>query len=142
MKTTSLSITLILFTIFSLHAKDAAKVLDPISKTAKHPRGVNLKLMSDDKTYGYSDKNPIKVGSKEEYGGPKAKRAYLALLLGPDGKPVTFNRLGSGGSSPDGNLLDMYQVTLADGQKVILWLNMYYPKNKPEKQLAPAGQSS
>ncbi|RYD39813.1 MAG: hypothetical protein EOP85_15310, partial [Verrucomicrobiaceae bacterium] len=36
------------------------KTPPPISKDAKHPAEVNLKLMSEDPTYGYTEKNPIK----------------------------------------------------------------------------------
>jgi hypothetical protein len=34
------------------------------------PDGVDPKMTSDDKDYGYSEKKPIKVGSKEQFGGP------------------------------------------------------------------------
>ncbi|BDS05747.1 hypothetical protein NT6N_07870 [Oceaniferula spumae] len=139
MKTSPLILLLLVLPCISLQAKEPARVLDPIEKSAKHPKGVDLKLMSTDKTYGYSDQNAIKVGSKEEFGGPGAEREYLSSLLDSKGKPITFKRLASGGNSPDGKPLDIYEVTLSDGSKVILWLNMYYPKNKPAKQPAPVG---
>jgi hypothetical protein len=120
-------------------AAEESKPLPPIDKKADHPAGVNLKLLSEDATYGYSDQNAIKVGSKDEFGGPAAERAYLELLLDSSGKPVTFKRLFSGGKSPDGKPLDCYELTLSDGKTVRLWINMYYPKNEPEKQPAPVG---
>lgn len=120
-------------------AEEEVKTLPPIEEKAKHPAKVDLKLLSKDATYGYSDQNPIKVGSKDEYGGPDAEHAYLNLLLDAAGKPVKFQRLFSGGKSPDGKPLDCYELTLSDGKKVRLWINMYYPENKPEKQPAPVG---
>jgi hypothetical protein len=56
------------------NAKEAI-TLPPISKTAKHPAGVNLKLMSKDPKYGYSDSVPIKVGHKDMFKGPASERA-------------------------------------------------------------------
>ena len=115
------------------------KTLPPIKEDAKHPKRVNLKLMSDDPTYGYTAKNPILVGSKEEFSGPKEEREYLQSLLDAQGEPITFKRLGSGGKSPHGNILDMYEVTTSDGSKVMLWIDMYHPKAAPDKQPAPVG---
>ena len=123
----------------STHAEEAPKAPLPISKEAKHPPGIDLKLMSEDPTYGYSEKNPIKVGGKEETDGPKAEREYLDSILDRNGKPIKYERLGSGGQSPDGNILDIYEVTLADGTKIRLWIDMYHAKNKPAKQPAPVG---
>lgn len=114
-------------------------VLPVIDKKVKPPKGVDLKLMSDDVEYGYTDKKPIRVGSKEEHGGPKAEQHYLNLLLDPDGKKVSYKRLFSGGNDPEGHMLDCYELTTSAGKKVKLWISMYHPKNKPQKQLAPVG---
>ncbi|MFT4176487.1 MAG: hypothetical protein QM627_07505 [Luteolibacter sp.] len=122
-----------------VHAEETPKTPPPIAKDAKHPPGVNMKLMSEDPTYGYSDKNPIKVGSKEEYGGPKAEREYLDSLVDSSGKPIQYERLGSGGASAEGKPLDIYEITLSNGEKFRLWLDMYHPGNKPEKQSSPVG---
>ena len=37
--------------------------------------------------------------------------------------------------------MDIYEITLSSGDKFILWIDidMYHPKNKPEKQPAPVG---
>ncbi len=125
--------------LLPLHGEETVQTLPPIDPKAKAPAGVNLKLLSEDASYGYSDKNPIKVGSKDEYGGPRAEKEYLASLLDASGKPVKFTRLFSGGDSPDGKPLDCYELILSDGKKVRLWINMYYPKNDPAKQPAPVG---
>ena len=121
------------------HAEEAPKTPPPISKEAKHPPGVNMRLLSEDPTYGYSEKNPIKVGSKDEYGGPKAEREFLDSLLDSTGKAVKYKRLGSGGANAEGKPLDIYEITLSGGEKFRLWIDMYQPKNKPEKQPSPVG---
>ena len=67
----------ILFALGSVLGAEKPAVLPAIDKKARHPEKVDFKLMSDDATYGYTDKNPFKVGSKDESGGPEAERAYL-----------------------------------------------------------------
>jgi hypothetical protein len=109
------------------------------AKEAKAPAGVNPKLTSTDPDYGYSKEKPIKVGSKDEFGGPAAERTYLNTLRDEAGKPVTFQRLGSFGAGADGNVIDGYEVTTSTDRKVTLYLDMYHPKNDPKKQLAPKG---
>jgi hypothetical protein len=138
---TILKIIALAFAMMTLatHAEEAPKAPPPISKDAKHPAGVNVKLMSDDPTYGYSEKNPIKVGSKDEYGGPKAEREYLDSLLDSTGKAVKYERRGSGGANAEGKPLDIYEIILSSGDKFTLWIDMYQPKNKPEKQPSPVG---
>ena len=139
MKIQHIAIAIIALSGFALNAKEAPVILDPIAKSAKRPKGVNMKLMSKDPKYGYSQESPILVGSKEEYGGPKAERAYLNALLDASGQPIKYTRKGSGGQGPDGKPLDIYEVTISDGKKVLLWISMYHPKNRPERQPAPVG---
>lgn len=133
-------LTLLMFLVLPATAGEPEPVrLPAIPADAKHPGGVNLKLMSEDPDYGYSDQKPIRVGSKEEYGGPDAEREYLRSLLDARGRPVTFKRLGSGGNDPEGHMLDLYEIRTSDGKKVLLWISMYHPKNDPAKQPAPVG---
>ena len=120
------------------HAQTAAPST-PATAEPKPPTGVNPKLSSTDPEYGYSKKKPIKVGTKDEFGGPSAERAYLNTLRDEAGKPVTFERLGSFGAGPDGNVLDGYEVQTSTGRKLMLYIDMYHPKSDPEKQLAPKG---
>lgn len=85
---------------------------------------------SVDETYGYSEKNAIKVGGFEN--GPQNERNYLNSLTGPNGEVVQFKRTGSccdfkTPKSPLGiGLLDMYKVWYT-GKKdtVLLYINMY-----------------
>ena len=95
--------------------------------------------MSDDSTYGYSEKNPIKVGSNDEYGGPKVEREYLDSLLDSTGKAVKYERRGSGGANAEGKPLDIYEITLSSGDKFTVWIDMYQPENKPDTQPSPVG---
>ena len=120
------------------HAQ-AAVPAKPATAEPKPPAGVNPKLSSADPEYGYSQKKPIKVGTKDEFPGPSAERAYLNTLRDEVGKPVTFERLGSFGAGPDGNVLDGYEVQTSTGRKLTLYIDMYHPKSDPKKQLAPKG---
>lgn len=80
--------------------------------------------------YGYSEKNPIKVGGVND--GPRNERAYLNRLTGPNGESLTYERLGSccmfntRNSSFGSGMLDRYEITIeGDSIKKILYLNMY-----------------
>ena len=79
------------------------------------------------------------VGSKDEFGGPVAERAYFNTLRDEAGKPVTFERQGSFGGGPDGHVLDRYVVTTSTGKTLELYIDMYHPKNDPKAQPAPKG---
>ncbi len=125
--------------VMAVVPEEQPKTPAPIAKDAKHPPGVNVKLMSEDPSYGYSEENPIKVGRKEGYGGPIAQREYLDSLVDSTGKPIRYARMGSAGRNQEGMPLDIYAITLADGRKFHLWLDMYHPENRPDKQPAPVG---
>jgi hypothetical protein len=112
---------------------------NPATAEPKAPAGVDPKLTSADPEYGYSQKKPIKVGSKDEFGGPLAERAYFNTLRDEAGKPVTFERQGSFGAGPDGNILDGYEVQTSTGRKAVLYIDMYHPESDPKTQLAPKG---
>ncbi|MBF0231401.1 MAG: hypothetical protein HQK63_17715 [Desulfamplus sp.] len=101
--------------------------------------GVNVKLISEDPTYGYSEKNPIRVGGRDEYEGPKAERAYLDSLVDSTGKSVKYQRLGSRLVNGEDKPLDHYEITLSNKDKFELWIDMYKFDNKPEDQPAPVG---
>ena len=84
---------------------------------------------SDDKTYGFEESNPIKVGEFS----PQNERRFLNALLGPNGETVKYFRAGSccpfkTSHAMIGNtgLLDRYRVSW-DGNKDTLdiFINMY-----------------
>lgn len=86
---------------------------------------------TNDKTYGFSEQNPIKVGGKSD--GPLNERRFLNALLGPKYETVSYERTGSCCSfkTPNGllgnsGLLDRYKVYWKGGtDTVYLYLNMY-----------------
>lgn len=105
----------------------------------KIPEGVDPKLTSDDPEYGYNRNKPIKVGSKEQFGGPQAEKDYFNSLRDEQGKPVRFKRLASVGKGPDGNILDLYEVTTSKGKNYEMYIDMYHKDKQPDKQPAPKG---
>jgi hypothetical protein len=120
---------------------------NPVLKKANYSRIDNqtflLEGVSDDKSYGYSAENAIKVGVGDGGGtGPSNERSYLNALLGPDGQAVTYKRTGSCCPVKSDNgfmgsaMLDRYEITY-DGldKPVYLYLNMY----DPGKLNAPVG---
>ena len=85
---------------------------------------------SQDESYGYTQKNPIKVGNYAE--GPANERRFLDALAGPNGEKISYYRIGScctfkTKNSPfGGGLLDMYNVTYEGATKeIVLYINMY-----------------
>ncbi|EPX57525.1 hypothetical protein D187_009799 [Cystobacter fuscus DSM 2262] len=87
--------------------------------------------------YGYTPEDPIKVG-----GGPSGEHEFLRYLRGPEGQPLSFERLGSCCGFKDsslpfgGGLLDMYEVTYEGLEKpVTLYLDMY----RRQEPRAPTG---
>lgn len=85
---------------------------------------------SQDKTYGYTEKNPIKVGGFSD--GPKNERRFLNALAGPNGETISYYRVGSccefkTKNGPfGGGMLDIYSVTYAGApQEIRLYINMY-----------------
>lgn len=100
------------------------------------------KEVSTDKTYGFSEQNPIEVGKSTTSEGPLNERKFLNALAGPNGEKVSYNRAGSCCPMKSKNgfmgvaMLDKYRVTW-EGSKdtVSIYINMY--DNGPLK--APVG---
>lgn len=90
-----------------------------------------LKEISTDKTYGYTEENPIRVGGALD-NGPLNERRFLNALAGPDGQEITYTRSGSccPFKSPNGiqgtGLLDTYEISIKGiSKKRTLYINMY-----------------
>ena len=88
-----------------------------------------LTSISGDKTYAYTQENPVKVG-----GGPTNERRYLNALLGPDGESIQYRRRGSccPFKTPNGimggGMLDIYEIVYKDEHNekpILLYINMY-----------------
>ncbi len=77
--------------------------------------------ISEDKTYGYTEENPVRVGG-DFLEGPARERAYLDNLLGPNGEILSYERNGSFTSGD--TILDEYHITGPDID-VVLYLDEY-----------------
>lgn len=77
--------------------------------------------VSTDATYGYDQTNPVPIGG-DAFDGPPRQRAFFDGLLGPNGEPITYVRLGS--MPTETTILDIYEVTYG-GQTVQLYLDSY-----------------
>jgi hypothetical protein len=101
-----------------------------------------VREVSEDETYGYSEKNPIRVGGGRS-AGVRNQLRYLNALKGPQGQAVTYERQASccpfrtrRGVVDNTALLDVYAVTwTGKAAPVTLYLNMY----RGGKLLAPRG---
>jgi len=91
-----------------------------------------LTKISTDKTYGYSEKNPIEVGGVDKSQGPNNERRFLNALAGPNGEKVSYYRAGSCCAVKSKNgfmglaLLDNYQVSYTGSPDTVsIYINMY-----------------
>ena len=103
------------------------------------PDGIDPKQTSDDPTYGYTKKNPIKVGGPKGFTGPASERLYLRHLRDSKFRALSFKRIGSFGRGPDGHILDGYKLTDEDGNTFILYIDMYHSDVHPFHVKAPKG---
>lgn len=94
-------------------------------------RTFKITKFARDKTYGYTEDNPIKVGGRME--GPLNEQRFLNALAGPNGEKVSYKRQGSccpfktpNAIFGDSGMLDMYEISIKGmSKKIILYLNMY-----------------
>ena len=79
-----------------------------------------------------SQKNPVRAEM------PMGERAYLARLRCSDGKVPQFQRRGSTGSSPYGNIMDIYDVNCGEAApgRVEVYMDMYH-RGYTERQPVP-----
>lgn len=85
--------------------------------------------------YGFSETNPILVGSLGGDSPVANEHLYLRRLRGPEGQPVSYQRLGSCCAFPspnglfgDSGLLDHYVVSYEGlAHPLSLYLDMYDP---------------
>jgi len=98
-----------------------------------NPETFKITEYSTDKTYGYTEKNPIKVGGMSNSEGPLNERRFLNALTGPNGEKISYSRLGSccafktrNGSFDNTGLLDKYEIKYEGQEKeIIIYINMY-----------------
>ncbi len=87
-------------------AVQGAELDATLAEAAQHPLG--------------SMENPVRAAM------PAGQRAYLARLRCPDGSAPAYERRGSGGDGPYGNIIDYYQVTCPGAQPVTVVMDMYH----------------
>ena len=103
------------------------------------PDGIDPKQTSDDPTYGYSAKKPIKVGGPKGFSGPSSEQLYLRHLRDSQYRPFRFERLGSFGGNPDNHIVDGYELTDQDGKTITIYIDMYHEDIHPFHVKAPKG---
>jgi tetratricopeptide (TPR) repeat protein len=84
--------------------------------------------------YGFTEKDPVKVGAGP-FGGPANQRAYLELLRDPKGNPVKYERIGSCCQYKSENglmgyaMLDKYKIGYIDENgnpaTVVIYISFY-----------------
>jgi hypothetical protein len=96
--------------------------------------GYLLTGISDDSSYGYSEKKPIKLASEKGELSAATEYKYMRSLLGPKGEEISFKRLGSccayKTNSPralfGSALLDKFEITISgSNEKKVIYLDMY-----------------
>jgi hypothetical protein len=81
-------------------------------------------IVEADKSPLGSQANPVRVNM------PPGERAYLSRLRCADDKAPAFERGGSTGVGPFGNIVDVYRVTCNDAPSVDIYLDMYFADNE------------
>jgi hypothetical protein len=98
-----------------------AAIFEDLLKGIRFPDVNAACVVSTDQSYGYTEKNPIKVGGGD-FDGPSRERAYLDHLFGPNGEILSYER---NGSIPAGDvILDVYQLS-ATGINLVLYIDEY-----------------
>lgn len=91
-----------------------------------------LTEISKDPSYGFSEKNSVKVGGVHKSEGALNERRFLNALAGPNGEKIKYFRAGSccpvkskngfGGMA----MLDNYRVTWEGAKDTVsIYINMY-----------------
>ena len=115
--------------------KHGSKVFEAVIQSIEivEPHSEGTCPIADDPAYGYTRENAIRVGDGGElFGGPGRERAYLDNLRGPNGEPISYERLGS--LNFEDTILDEYRIT-GLATPVTLYLDIY----QFEELRAPVG---
>ena len=122
-----------------LASEDSAAPPPPSKKADEVPDGVDPTMTSRDPLFGLTPERPVRVGSRDELGGPKAQREYFESLRDSRGHPVEFRRKGNVGPGPYGGIVDVYEVKTRDGETARIYIDMSHPDHAPANQPAPPG---
>jgi hypothetical protein len=129
------SVILVLMTSFSKPSASTG-LLDsnkPKPKLSKDKTFFVMTEISTDSTYGYTARNPIKVGYNGQKHAVENERKYLNGLTGPKREKISYYRIGScchfeKKKLPFGGLLDKYRIEWSDDsgdKEAVLFINMY-----------------
>lgn len=106
-----------------------------------------LTKTADDKSYGFTGENPIKVGMGL-MSGPANQRAYLNLLRDSQGKQITYERKGSCCDYNSANAMygiakvDLYEITYLNEKGKKKKTELYISFYDYEEPLIPIGFQS
>jgi hypothetical protein len=112
-----------------------SKVFEAVIESIEfvEPQHTETCPITTDDTYGYNKENAIRVGEGGEFfGGPAREKAYLDNLRGPNGEPITYERLGS--LTFEDTILDEYIIT-GLASPITLYIDIY----SFDEPMAPAG---
>jgi hypothetical protein len=91
-----------------------------------------LSRLAQDKSYGFSPGNPIKVGGAKSRVGSLRQRIYLNSLRGPNGEPIEYERKGAccpfdtANAEQGAGFLDVFKIVYLGGsEELTLYINMY-----------------
>lgn len=113
-----------------LAALGAALFMAPAAQ-AQNPFGTSLTGKKLEKAIKKAEQHPL--GSRENpvrVNMPPGERGYLWKLRCPDGQRPRFERAGSVGIGPYGNILDLYPVRCNGQEPVEVYMDMYFPENE------------
>jgi tetratricopeptide (TPR) repeat protein len=122
------------------NAENHTNVCQPSTRHGELHPVLWLTKTSGSRMYGFSDKDPIKVGNAPD-GGPANERAYLELLRDAKGNPVQYEKIGSccgykSDNAPKGMaLLDKYQMSFlndAGEQRTVYVYLSFYDYEEPQ----------
>lgn len=101
--------------------------------TAPYVVPVTISEVATDKSYGYSQHSPIKVGGAAEGQSARHREAYFNLLLGPKGQSVSYVDQGTccsfelqPGGTEKGDLHVLLVSYRGMSKPVILYLDYYH----------------
>ncbi len=91
---------------------------------------------TNDPEYGYSKSKPIEIGGFLEGRGNDWPDQYFSSLLGPNGEPTSFERVGSCCAFETKNpkivqagmkvgFLDVFKVTILGREPVLIYVTLY-----------------
>lgn len=91
-------------------------------QSAIHGKKLEKAIVAAERSPLGSADNPVRVTM------PEGERAYLKSLRCSDGAAPAFQRQGSAGSGPFGNIMDIYQLTCAGGAPTTaeVFMDMYH----------------